>query len=166
MSDIQHLIEMLKSDNPNKRYDACEELRVAQHPLPQDAMDALHTATDDSNPEVADAAQRAIALHTPQSTDVVVGEKEQDKVIAVKYWSLIGLLAGIAPALVFAVIAREWIFGLGGAFCFGSLGIPFTLVGAYIGRRSNKSAWIGAVLGMALGIGFLIALLSTCFFCQ
>jgi hypothetical protein len=83
-----------------------------------------------------------------------------------RFYIVIGLLAGLAPALVFAIIARDWIFGFGGAFCFGSLGIPFTLIGAYIGRRRNNTVWLGAVLGMILGIGFLIALLSTCFFCQ
>ena len=66
MSDIKDLIELLKSDNPNKRYDACEELRVSQQPLPQEAIDALKIATNDSNPDVADAAQRALAVHAPQ----------------------------------------------------------------------------------------------------
>jgi len=36
MSNIQSLIEMLQGDNPNKRYDACEELRVSPQPLPQE----------------------------------------------------------------------------------------------------------------------------------
>ena len=93
-------------------------------------------------------------------------EKNDGNNIIDEDWLLIGLLVGIVPALFFAVIARESIFGFGGAFCFGSLGIPFTLIGSYIGKRSNKTVWIGAVLGMILGVGLLIALLSTCFFCQ
>ena len=64
MSDIQHPIELLKNNNPNTRYNACEELRVARQSLPQEAIDALRFATNDSNPEVADAAQRDPALQT------------------------------------------------------------------------------------------------------
>ena len=91
---------------------------------------------------------------------------EDNRLDARSFYIVIGLLVGLAPALVFAIIARDWIFGFGGALCFGSVGIPFTLIGAYIGRRRKNTVWLGAVLGMILGIGFLIALLSTCFFCQ
>jgi hypothetical protein len=73
MSDIQQFIELLKSNNPNKRYNACEELRVSKQPLPQEAIDALHSATNDPNVAVANAAQRALALHAPMNT-----EKEKD----------------------------------------------------------------------------------------
>ncbi len=64
MSDIQSLINMLQSNNPNKRYDACEELRVSPS-LPPEALEALLLVTNDANPDVADAAQRAIKLHSP-----------------------------------------------------------------------------------------------------
>jgi hypothetical protein len=63
MSDIQSLIKMLQSDNPNKRYDACEELRVSPHPLPLEATEALNVAMNDANANVADAAWRALSLH-------------------------------------------------------------------------------------------------------
>ena len=82
MSNFQHLIELLKSDNPNKRYDACEELRVSRQPLPQEAIDVLKSVTNDSNPDVADAAQRALALHTQVSNDPELGQ-EQDKSSAI-----------------------------------------------------------------------------------
>jgi hypothetical protein len=75
MPDIQSLIKKLQSDNPDKRYEACEELRVSQQPLSQDAIDALKNATRDVNPDVADAAQRALALHTQNNEEV----KKQDK---------------------------------------------------------------------------------------
>jgi hypothetical protein len=57
------LLKMLESNNPNKRYDACEQLRVTAS-IPEDALVALSRATQDSNPDVADAAKRAVALHT------------------------------------------------------------------------------------------------------
>src|SRR3989337_1927775 len=103
MSDMQSLIQKLQSSNPNKRYDACEELRVMvlHQPLPQEAIDALNSATNDSNPDVADAAQRALALLTPISNERSQSQ-EQDKTITntVKYWPLIGLLAGLIPGLI------------------------------------------------------------------
>jgi len=63
MSDIQHLLTMLQSDNPTKRYEACEELRTLPS-LPQEAIEALRLATSDPTPRVAEAAQRALAKHT------------------------------------------------------------------------------------------------------
>ncbi len=64
MSDTQRIIELLKSDNPVQRYNACEELMVSRQPLPQGVIDALNSLTKDSNPDVAGAAQRVLALHT------------------------------------------------------------------------------------------------------
>ena len=64
MYDVQRFLEMLQSPDSSKRYDACEELRVAPW-IPAGAIAALRTATADSNPEVADAARRALDLHVP-----------------------------------------------------------------------------------------------------
>ena len=69
MSDIQGLIKMLQSNNHNKRYDACEELRVSPW-LPPEALEALSSVTNDANPDVADAARRAIDLHIHASYPV------------------------------------------------------------------------------------------------
>ncbi|HAX69013.1 MAG TPA: HEAT repeat domain-containing protein [Anaerolineales bacterium] len=64
MPEIPHLIKMLQDENHNNRFEACEELRVSTPPLPQEAIDALITATKDTDPDVVDAARRALALHT------------------------------------------------------------------------------------------------------
>ena len=64
MPEIPHLIKMLQDENHNNRFEACEELRVSTPPLPQEAIDALIIATSDTDPDVADAARRALALHT------------------------------------------------------------------------------------------------------
>jgi hypothetical protein len=80
MSDIQGLMELLKSGNPNQRYDACEQLRVSRQSLSQETIDALSFATSDSNPDVADAARRALALHAPQlKLDAVIEKEREDK---------------------------------------------------------------------------------------
>ena len=60
--DFQKWILQLHSENPDKRYEACEELRVAES-IPDEAISALHETTNDNNPDVADAAQRALAMH-------------------------------------------------------------------------------------------------------
>jgi len=61
--DIQKLIDKLQSANSSARYDACEELRVAAS-IPAKALTALRAATKDKDPQVADAASRALAAHT------------------------------------------------------------------------------------------------------
>jgi len=49
---------------------------------------------------------------------------------------------------------------------FGSAGIPGGIIGAYIGRRSKKSAWIGAILGAALGVGCFFSFFMAMVFSQ
>jgi hypothetical protein len=56
------LINQLDSPDKNKRYEACEELRVLPS-LPPEAIAALRTAKSDADVEVAEAAKRALALH-------------------------------------------------------------------------------------------------------
>lgn len=162
MSDIQYLIETLKSVNPNKRYDACEELRVSRYQLPPEAIDALDSATNDSNSDVADAAKRALVLHRPQLTPDVVVEKEREKVITntVKYWPLIGLLVALAPILILKNIG----FTTLGASVFGTLGFLLAQVGAYTGKKRIGTVFIGAALGSIGSI--LLAFLFIAYMCQ
>jgi hypothetical protein len=80
MPDIPQLIKMLQDKNHDKRYQACEELRVWQQPLPQEAIDALLNATGDSNSDVADAAKRALVLHTQPSKSEETVAAETTKV--------------------------------------------------------------------------------------
>jgi hypothetical protein len=161
MSDIQHLIEMLKSDNPNKRYDACEELRVAQHPLPQDAMDALHAAINDSNPEVADAAQRAITLHTPQLTPDVFDEQEQEKEPTEDSpnknlsYIIIGFVAGAIPGPIAWSMRWGSFFSLDGYSVFLLIiGGIAGAIGVLIGGSSTKNPLGAAIVGGVAGLLF------------
>lgn len=100
MLEIQRLIELLKSDNHNMRYDACEQLRVWRQPLPQEAIDALAETTNDANADVADAAQRALSLHRSRSLQ----DAEQltsDTVDPKPYWQdFIGTSGGIVLVLL------------------------------------------------------------------
>ena len=59
MNQIEKSINNLSSPNKNTRYEACEELWVANS-LPESAIKALEAVTDDPDPLVADAARRAL----------------------------------------------------------------------------------------------------------
>jgi hypothetical protein len=111
MSDIQSLIKMLQSNNPAKRYDACESLRVSPS-LPYEALEALRLVTNDSNPDVADAARRAIELHASYKDILQSGrvddepmkqthntKKARDLVRGLFGWFLIGNLVLILEYL-------------------------------------------------------------------
>lgn len=78
MADIDDILVRLKSENPVKRYDACEDLRVSPS-LPGEALLALEKSVGDMDPLVADAAQRALDLHTikiePQELDAIQSEE-------------------------------------------------------------------------------------------
>lgn len=68
MSDIEKLILDLQSDNPGKRYKACEELRIAES-ITESAIGALRQASYDVDPVIANAAQRALGVHTETTTN-------------------------------------------------------------------------------------------------
>lgn len=80
---IEKPINNLNSSNRNTRYEACEELRVADN-LPESAITALEAATTDPAPQVADAAKRALAIHRlPPSSDVILNDvQEREKSMA------------------------------------------------------------------------------------
>jgi hypothetical protein len=63
MAEIGSLISQLAHSDRNKRYDACEELRVMPTITPE-ALTALQNAANDQDPLVSEAAQRALAAHT------------------------------------------------------------------------------------------------------
>jgi hypothetical protein len=67
MAEIERLLRDLNSKKPATRYDACETLRVAAS-IPTSAIDALRLATSDPDPNVADAASRALRVHDPTPT--------------------------------------------------------------------------------------------------
>lgn len=58
-AEMQSLIEMLQSSDPDQRYKAYERIRVLPSVSP-DALNALESATKDGNPDVAYIAQLAI----------------------------------------------------------------------------------------------------------
>lgn len=104
MADFQRLIKMLQSKNPDERFEACEKLRVATE-IPPEALEALRSAASDTNLDVADAAQRAIKLH---STGINLLQEEENSLIVeqeekVENINRKGVIFGILGALIGAV---------------------------------------------------------------
>ena len=174
MSDIQSLIKMLQSDNHNKRYDACEELRVLPS-LPPEATEALRLATNDPNPDVADAAQRAIALHTPKLPPEEVNGKDKEQnlkqdmtITKVNQNTVlgIGLLVGFLITAIYFILFIGFNL-LGSTFIFiltGAIGSIFGMIGSVIGYKLTKSingVWIGAIIGTVVGFGGCLVFLPT-----
>ena len=155
MSDIQHLIELLKSDNPDRRYDACEQLRVSRQPLSDHAIDALSTATNDPNPDVADAARRALALHAPQVKLDAVGEKETghsaatDTITATRLSDImIGFFAWVIFHNIYFLIGMQFDF-----FASDVRAIAFAISPFVIGLLLiiwTRKMWLGVGSGIAI----------------
>jgi len=177
MSDVQYSIELLKSDNPNQRYDACEQLRVSRQPLSQDAIDALSSATNDHNPDVADAARRALALHAPQLKPDTTSEKETgdkaatDTITAKRQQGAIGgALGSVAGIFLKGILDIELPTEIALAnmlFCFLPapilVGIIGVFLGSYFAKKSGKTV-IGTTFLVSLAVGFIIGFLFFTFY--
>ena len=59
MANIERFLQDLQSDDPEKRFDACERLLLTVG-IPDYAIEALRKATKDSDPDVADMARKAL----------------------------------------------------------------------------------------------------------
>jgi uncharacterized membrane protein len=113
MVNAHHALEMLKSRNPSKRYEACEELRVAPT-LPLEAVEALRAATADPDPVVADAARRAWILHanTPASSNPPQAPSSVGKAtVGVLSWMVAGVLLVVWLVMLVGSIAANLAFG-------------------------------------------------------
>lgn len=75
---IEHLLEMLNSRKASIRYEACEYLRVAPS-LTSEVIQALNNACSDPDPDVAEAARRAFAAHSPKIEAETVHTDEQNE---------------------------------------------------------------------------------------
>jgi hypothetical protein len=162
MPDIPQLTKMLQGSSPNTRQKACEELQVWQQPLPQEAIDALHVATDDSDPHVADAAKRALALH-PETKDknhsrLMDTSTSQQQLTNPKVIQTGAGVGGVSFLLLFFQLFSGYGIPIdfrGLVICVllgAALGIP----GAVVGEQIGKSL-VAAFFGSLIGIGGVLA---------
>ena len=61
MANIERFLQDLQSDNPEKRFNACERLFFSLG-IPDKAIEALRKASKDSDPKVAEMARKALDL--------------------------------------------------------------------------------------------------------
>jgi len=126
MTDIEQLITMLQSDNPNERYEASQLLSGVTQPLSQEAINALRTATNDKDARVAEAAQRALAIHTANKDGV---QTDKNKTAYIIFCALLG--GGIAPFVSCFVIATITM-GMGESLAAMAV-LPSAIIGIIVG---------------------------------
>ncbi len=165
MDGIRRLVEQLHSPNKDKRYEACEWLRVAPS-LPQTALDALEQATHDADPLVADSARRAVALHTePVVLTPSLAMSGASTAPAMPFWGQPFITAPGAALFAYAVIAGfpflsyqpqgpvtfRLVYAL--MVCFGGFPAPLLLglMCAAFARRARNAGSVGAIAGAFLG---------------
>lgn len=155
MSDIQALIKMLHSNDADKRYDACEQLRVTPH-LPPEALEELHALLNDKNADVADSARRAIESHTssmPQQEE----QKETVQVPALLFWNnrkrkLWGLFFIVVAVFI---LTLPWsVFSI---LVFPILFFPAGLIGL-LGDHNKYANFVFPLWVMYLGLAAVIVL--------
>lgn len=130
MADNPRLQGMLDNENPGQNIQAREKLEVNQS-LPPEAIEAPELLTIDGNQAVPGATQQALAFHV---------------------WLLIGILIGLLANFV-GLSAYFGLGDMGNIFLCSPFFLLFSVLGAFIGRRTIINAISGAVLGGILGIG-------------
>ncbi len=80
MYSQQQLLEMITSDKPSQRYDACEWIRISQESCP-DYIYALQKASHDENVEVASRAALALQADVHHDLAVKLGLVKPDPVV-------------------------------------------------------------------------------------
>jgi hypothetical protein len=179
MQEIDRLLQLIESPNPSKRYDACEELRVADA-IPTEAIVALQRATGDPDHDVADAAWRALALHAINRPPSAPGDAQAP--IAIDEPAHVAIATGCfgylaAVVLVWVILAPGVEITLLLAFFLPGTECPFLpafylppilgpAVGILLAKRLSTNvaalaaATSGFVAGLASGLFLLAATLS------
>jgi len=111
---------------------------------------------------------RSVEIHTDTPKDDGNHQKNIEREI-VDGWALIGFFVGLVPGLLFFLLTRN---GPGllaiNTILIGPAGVIGSIIGANMGKQSNKSTVIGlsfafSILGAFLG---LVLAFLTCFSCQ
>src|SRR6185503_7569372 len=92
-------------------------------------------------------------------------EKSSNSTNPVKYWGLIGLLAGLIPGLIIFFLTRGTQIDAYNML-IGSVGIFGGFFGASLGR-TKTTVWVAAISTSILGVFLLLIILgSICAFCM
>jgi hypothetical protein len=155
-------LERLKSPNKDTRYEACEELRVAES-IPQEAFTALELAANDEDALVADAARRALLIHRlpPSRGREAVGglaavTPAELRTIAISFVLAIFFNVLFAVLFVWTTSAADL------ALCLSVSGVIIALgggAGALLAERFGGNEWKGLTIGIWLGAVVSLAML-------
>ena len=170
MNQLEKAIRDLNSPNKNTRYEACEELRVTAR-LPDSALAALESATQDPDPLVADAARRALAIHRPPPPTEAPHLSSQDRSINEtpigNKTASFSLGAGIISVFLLVIPPFLLLFECGSycgwlwilTFLGSALSVIFAILAIMSGfvslMKINKMGGVGnekAIVGIVLGI--------------
>ncbi len=187
MLEIKNLMEMIQSDDADKRYDACNQMKLLPT-LPLEALEALRTAASkDEDPAVAEKAQETIKFHTTLTQQKEKQEKNilEDKEAEQLSYSpgilstVIGVFLSISLFLLFNLpfyfsgtsenplrdpMAQQigsW--ALSGYFFVGLISILGIIIGRKGIRIKSKTPWLGITewswswLGIIVNVFVLIA---------
>lgn len=159
MNRIEIYVSNLTSPNKNTRYDACEMLRV-EDGLPEYAIAALEVATKDPDPDVADAAQRALTTHKIPSPIIMEEIKKQPSVYPKWFNWVYVFFALITTIFLFVMPMQLWAIVLTiclvGMFCILSiLGIYY--IGLSMSRNEGQKGSVIAIIFFVIFIVYWIA---------
>jgi len=146
MADIEKLIKDLQSDNPGKRFQACNELFYAQS-IPESAIEALRQTTQDSDPVIANAAQRALGVHTETTTNPELQLENKYKPTPMTDLNGVVLMVWAGIIAVFFFFLPIFLTAL---IVFGTLFSKWNTPGSEIG--AGKFVLISTTFGVISGI--------------
>lgn len=171
MTSADKWVEQLQSANSNKRYEACEELRVIAS-LPPAAFDALKNAARDGDRQVAEAAIDALAAHAaPDEAPGATPPPGQATRAAPPRWFLgIGISLAVYWLAMFAV-GNGVGSGVSGPpdgdvlailpiACLVTSPLPLLCgwAATAIAKRLSPAMWLSAAAGIVGGIVALLIL--------
>lgn len=173
MADIEKLIQDLQSDDLEKRYDACKQLQGESY-LPEEALDALHKVSNDPDPLIVVASQRALSRHTevsyilPKETNIgetKVGYSRKKIIYTLLFSSFFCLLCSL-PSFFLVKTAEGDFMNVAGLFAIVSIflcGLVGMAIGLYItleytkGHTWNPPYYFPIIICIGLGLIFLVS---------
>ncbi len=141
MTDVQEIINLLKSSDSNERYNACLQL-MKFSPLPPEAIEALQQAAKDDDPAVSNAAQKIINLNNAESSTSNIEAKPLDidptqkaRQDALATHKIVSSVYVLLTAIILIMNCMGFMFGLavvGWQVVIGIILMPILIVGGCI----------------------------------
>lgn len=145
MTQIDTSVRNLSSPIKKTRYEACLELWTADS-LPESAIAALELATRDPDPDVAGAAQQALAIHKTPSADKIKQIQKDRHKFSIEDWPS-SYLKWLHGAIL--VISLFIVFLLVGSFQYSDYGL-LGIFDPFFDFINSHSVWTICILFQVL----------------